>query len=144
MSSDFHQHGPYWWSERRFALKSAKVKVLIVDDYETGAHALADYLSLEDMECRVAHEGAEALATSLAWSPHIILMDISMPVLDGIAAARALRERDVTKHTVIFAFTALQAQEVQRHLIGHEFDGYCQKGQPPDALVTFILSAILP
>jgi CheY-like chemotaxis protein len=90
----------------------------------------------------MAHEGAEALAMSVAWSPHIILVDISMPVLDGIAAARAMRQHEMTKHMVIIAFTALHAQEVQRHLIGHEFDGYCQKGQPPDALVTFLRSAI--
>lgn len=138
-----NQHGPEWWTHRRLFLNNNKVKVLIVDDFLAGAQALADYLSLEDMDCRMASEGEEALVISASWSPHIILMDIAMPVLDGIGAARALRKNATTKHTVIIAFTGLHVEEVQRRLIGHEFDGYCQKGNTPDALVSFILSAIL-
>ena len=138
-----NQSGPQWWTHRRLYLNNDKVKVLIVDDFEAGAQALSDYLSLEDMDCRTAYDGAEALITSAAWAPHIILMDIAMPVLDGIGAARTLRLHAKTKHTVIVAFTALQAEEVQQRLVGHEFDGYCHKGRTTDALVSFILSAIL-
>jgi len=143
MQPESNPPGPQWWTHRRLYLHNKKVKVLIVDDFEAGAQALADYLALEDMDCRMAYEGAEALVVSANWSPHIILMDIAMPVLDGVGAARALRKQPATKHTVIVAFTALQAKEVQQRLIGHEFDGYCQKGKAPNALVSFILSAIL-
>jgi two-component system OmpR family response regulator len=65
-------------------------------------------------------------------------MDISMPEINGIEATLALRQDLRTGSIIILAFTALDEAEVLRHLTHLTFDGYCQKGQPPAALVALI------
>jgi DNA-binding response OmpR family regulator len=119
------------------------LRVLIVDDNQNAAQALAAYFAGEEMECRVAFGGEEAIAEGNAWSPHVIVMDISMPGCNGFEAALALRRGPRTSGITILDFTALDETEVRRHLVGHEFDGYCQKGLPPTHLLALI-AAFLP
>lgn len=87
------------------------------------------------MDCQTVCCGADAISTSLAWRPHIVIMDISMPGVSGFEAALAIRRDRRTSDTSIFAITALDESEVRRHVIDNELDGYCQKGQPPATLI---------
>lgn len=112
--------------------------MLVVDDEEDAAAALAAYLTLEEIECRQALGGAEAIAVGTHWLPHVVLMDISMPGCDGVQAARALRQNPLTSGIAIIAHTAMDETEVRRHLAGSEFDGYFQKGQPVEQLVRLV------
>jgi len=125
------------WTERRIS-SQRPLRVLVVDDNENGANALAAYLSVVPMECRIALGGAEAIEVGTAWLPHVIVMDISMPGLDGFEATNTLRRDLRTGSIVIIAFTALDEAEVLRHLTHATFDGYCQKGQSPTVLVALI------
>jgi two-component system OmpR family response regulator len=126
------------WTNRHLYFKTAQLRVLIVDDNENGAEALAAYLSLEHVECRIALGGAKGIEIGTTWLPHIVVMDISMPELNGFEATLALRCDPRTCDTVIIAFTALDESEVLRHLPYLTFDGYCQKGQSPTALIALI------
>jgi two-component system OmpR family response regulator len=126
------------WSKRRIVSLTAPLRVLVVDDNENAAEAIAAYLSLGTAECRIASGGAEAFALGAAWLPDIIVMDISMPEVNGFEATLALRQDSRTNNIVILAFTALDEAEVLRHLTYLMFDGYCQKGQSPAALVALI------
>jgi two-component system OmpR family response regulator len=126
------------WTDRRIPTYTEPLRALIVDDNENGAEALAAYLSLESIECRIALGGAQAIETAAAWLPDVIIMDISMPVLNGFEATLALRRDLRTGNIVIIAFTALDEADVLRHLAHKTFDGYCQKGQPPETLVSLI------
>jgi two-component system OmpR family response regulator len=125
------------WTERRIS-SQRPLRVLVVDDNENGANALAAYLSLGPMECRIALGGAEAIEVGTAWLPQVIVMDISMPELNGFEATNTLRRDLRTGSIVIIAFTALDEAEVLRHLTRLTFDGYCQKGQSPAALIALI------
>ena len=138
MARHSNVHIPLRWGRRRIDMQKQPIKILVVDDFETGALAMMDYLSLEDMDCRTAASGTEAVAVGVAWSPDIILMDISMPKFSGFQAARAVRSNVLTRNTVIIAFTALSAEQVRRDIVDDEFDGYFQKGQSPDGLLAFI------
>ena len=128
------------WTDRRIAAYIEPLRVLVVDDNVNGAEALAAYLSLDPMECRIATSGAQAIAMATAWVPDVIVMDISMPELNGLEATHALRRDLRTGNIVIIAFTALDEAEVLRHLFHTSFDGYCQKGQSPLVLVALINS----
>jgi two-component system, OmpR family, response regulator len=125
-------------SERRIVSHTAPLRVLVVDDNENAAEAIAAYLSHGIAECRIALGGAQAIEFGATWLPHIIVMDISMPEINGFEATLALRRDLRTNNIIILAFTALDESEVLRHLTHLMFDGYCQKGQSPAALVALI------
>src|SRR6187402_1688413 len=103
------------WSGRVTSRSRASLRVLIVDDFAVGADAIAAYLTIETMECRIALGGLEAIATGTAWCPDVFVMDISMPIMNGFEATQALRRDVRTSNAVIVAFTALDEAEVRRH-----------------------------
>ena len=128
------------WTNRRVQISAEKMRVLVVDDNHNAAEALAAYLSFENMLCRMAFGGAEAIAVGIAWIPHAIIMDISMPGCSGFEAALTLRKDERACGIAIIAFTALDEAEVCRHIVDSEFDGYCQKGQTPANLFALVMS----
>lgn len=75
------------------------------------------------------HDGKTALENWLRGGFDLILMDIRMPVMDGIAATRAIRERESThdKHIPIIAITAHALREDREQLLNLGFDGYVSK-----------------
>ena len=79
-------------------MAAAPVTVLIADDHRLFAEALEAILSAEERLDVVGHarDGREAITLWSERRPDITLMDISMPVLDGIAATREIRELDET------------------------------------------------
>jgi len=117
---------------------SSYFAALVVDDNQNATDALAMYLHLEDLDIRTAYGGRQAVEVAKTWTPHIIVMDISMPGCTGFEAAWLIRRDTKTSHIAIIAFTALDETEVRRHLMDHEFDAYCQKGQPPSELVALL------
>lgn len=134
---------PHPWIRRSFDLCGMPLRILVVDDNRNAADAMASHLSSENMDCRVAYGGREAIAIGIQWAPQVILMDISMPECDGYEAALALRHDKRTSETIIVAFTALDDDgDVRKHIVDHTFDGYSQKGQQPNKLVALVMSFV--
>jgi PAS domain S-box-containing protein len=67
-------------------------RVLIVDDNEDAAIALAEFLDLEGHQTQIAHSGLQAIELAKANEFDVVLMDLGMPGLDGIETARRIRE----------------------------------------------------
>ena len=74
---------------------SRPVRVLIVDDHRLFAEALEAILAMDDRIEVVGHarDGRQAVEAALAARPDVVLMDISMPVMDGFEATRCIREQ---------------------------------------------------
>ena len=74
----------------------AAIRVLIADDHRLFAEALEAILATDERISVVGHaaDGEEAVRLSRSLGPDVVLMDISMPVMDGIEAAQAIRETD--------------------------------------------------
>src|SRR5690606_5502432 len=66
-------------------------RLMVVDDNEDAAHTLGTLLRLQGHEVRVLISGEAALAEGPAFAPHIVLLDIGMPGLNGLETARAIR-----------------------------------------------------
>ena len=71
----------------------SETKVLVVDDNVDAAHALSLLLETQGFSVAVAHDGGDALKRADEVQPHIVLMDLGLPVLDGYQVASQLRAR---------------------------------------------------
>jgi CheY-like chemotaxis protein len=87
--------------------------VLVVDDFAAGRELCAEYLLYRGYEVATAADGAEALEQAFALRPDAILMDLSLPEIDGWEATRRLRADQRTRGIKIIALTA-HALETER------------------------------
>ena len=73
-------------------------RVLVVDDNAVNRHVLQRQLSRMGMEIETANDGQAAVQAALARPFDLVLMDVSMPVMDGHAASRAIRAAGADMH----------------------------------------------
>ena len=84
------------------------VRVVVVDDHLDAADMMAAALELEGYEARTATNGEQALALIEVFRPHVVLLDVNMPLMNGIDLIRALRASENGLANVpIVAITAL-------------------------------------
>lgn len=81
-------------------------KVLLVEDNEMNRDMLSRRLQKRGFEVVLAIDGGEGVAKALSEAPDLILMDMSLPVLDGWEATRRIRETETTARIPIIALTA--------------------------------------
>ena len=82
-----------------------KVKVLVVDDYPDAREMYRAYLEYSGFEVVEAGNGVEALQRAVETEPDIILMDLSLPVMDGWEATRRLKADQRTAGIPVVALT---------------------------------------
>lgn len=81
-------------------------KVLVVEDHSDIRKMMAIYLKMFKYEVIEAADGYEAVEKALEHKPDAILMDLAMPVLDGVDSARAMRQTEELAHVPIVCITA--------------------------------------
>ncbi|MCC6556499.1 MAG: response regulator [Polyangiaceae bacterium] len=81
-------------------------RVLVVDDRWESRHVLMKLLAAVGFEVRGATNGLGAIAQFEAWEPHLIFMDMRMPLVDGYEATRRIKATERGKATVIVGMTA--------------------------------------
>ncbi|MCC6607199.1 MAG: response regulator [Anaerolineae bacterium] len=81
--------------------------ILLAEDNETNIQAIGEYLQEINYQVMVARNGGEALELAIDQKPDLILMDIQMPVLDGLTVTQRLRAMSEFEATPIVALTAL-------------------------------------
>jgi CheY-like chemotaxis protein len=80
--------------------------VLVVDDYGDVRDLVARVLEDAGFVVRTASNGLEALIAAYEMRPGVIVMDVSMPVLDGVEATRLIKAGEATRHARVIAYTA--------------------------------------
>jgi signal transduction histidine kinase/DNA-binding response OmpR family regulator len=109
----------------RRQLLDRECKVLIVDDISTNRELLDEILSNAGFVTRMVASGEEALQACEDWNPHAVLMDLRMPGIGGIEAARQLRRRG--SRVVIIAVTASGLAPAERESHEAGVDGFLRK-----------------
>ncbi|MBD1885688.1 PAS domain S-box protein [Microcoleus vaginatus] len=102
-------------------------RILIVEDLEENRRLLVDILTSVGFEVREAKQGVEALSLWKSWRPHLILMDLRMPIVDGYTATKHIRERPQSQETVIIALTASIFGEEREKVIMAGFNDFISK-----------------
>jgi urea transport system substrate-binding protein len=118
----------------------AERPILVVDDDATILVSVAELLELEGYVVATAANGAEALQKTDDLLPGLVLLDMRMPVLDGWAYARALRDRGLQPPIVIMT----AAQDARRWADEIGADGYIAKPFEADALIAAVERIVGP
>ena len=101
--------------------------ILLVEDNESAALAVQDYLASRGCTVLKARSGMDALQIALAVRPDLILMDVQMPDMDGIETTRRLRTYSHMKSVVIIALTALAMRGDRERCLEAGMDDYIAK-----------------
>lgn len=120
----------------------ARPLVLLAEDFEDARDLYRDYLEFSGFSVQTATNGREAIDHAIALKPDIILMDASMPVLDGWQATRELKQNPVTKHIPILALTAHAFADAQQEARAVGCDGFVTKPCLPDELVAKVRAVL--
>ncbi|GAB1769285.1 response regulator [Priestia megaterium] len=115
-----------------------KIKILIADDHHVVRKGLVFFLQTQpDLEVvGEASNGEEAIKLATSLEPHIVLMDLSMPVLDGIEATKELKKQ--APHIQVMILTSFSDQDHVIPALEAGASGYQLKESDPDELVAAI------
>ncbi|MFM0502194.1 PAS domain-containing hybrid sensor histidine kinase/response regulator [Paraburkholderia caffeinilytica] len=107
--------------------KVAPLRILLVDDNRDSADSLAMLLELKGHEVRIAYDGPQALAVAPRLEPHLALIDLAMPKMDGYATLEALRAMPMLAGTVFAAMTGFGHASDRERTRSAGFDAHLVK-----------------
>lgn len=109
--------------------------VLVVDDFEDNRLMYVEYLAFHGFTVAEARNGREALALARTLMPSVIIMDLSLPVMDGWEATRRLKADPATSHIRIVALTGHAEDAHEQRALGAGCDDFVAKPCLPEALL---------
>jgi CheY-like chemotaxis protein len=124
--------------------KARKPIVLLVDDYPDAREMYAEYLEFSGFDIVQAGNGVEAIERAIDSHPDVILMDLSLPVMDGWEATRRLKADDRTKSIPVLAVTGHALTGVSNDAKNAGCDGFITKPCLPEDLVAEIRKVLSP
>jgi signal transduction histidine kinase/ActR/RegA family two-component response regulator len=116
------------------AATAEPLRVLVVDDNHDAAASLASLLTIWGERVAVAHDGQAALDTARTFAPHVVLLDIGLPGLDGYEVARRLRAQPTRTRAVLIALSGYGQAEDERRAREAGFDHHLVKPVDPEVI----------
>jgi CheY-like chemotaxis protein len=101
--------------------------ILVVDDDADVAWTTAALLRLEGHDTHIASDGQEAIELARDLHPSVVLMDVGMPNVDGLEAARQIRAQAGGNKILLCAMTAYGGSEIIKRVKEAGFDRYLRK-----------------
>ena len=109
--------------------------ILVVDDYQDAREMYAEYLQFSGFRVAEARNGNEAVDQAFALGPDLILMDLSLPGMDGWEATRRLKADERTRHIPVVALTGHALAGASEGARKAGCDSFVTKPCLPDDLV---------
>lgn len=110
--------------------------ILVVDDYQDAREMYAEYLQFSGFRVAEAKNGNEAIEKAFELRPDLILMDLSLPGMDGWEATRQLKSDERTRHIPVVALTGHALAGASEGARKAGCDSFVTKPCLPDDLVT--------
>ncbi|MFB2938686.1 PAS domain S-box protein [Aerosakkonemataceae cyanobacterium BLCC-F154] len=104
-----------------------KYRILIVDEVEDNRLLLHQLLAPLKWEIKESENGLEAVKEWEIWQPHLIWMDMRMPVMDGYEATKIIKSKPKGKNTIIIAVTASALEEDRSLVLAAGCDDFVRK-----------------
>ena len=117
-------------------------RVLLVDDYPDAREMYSEYLEFSGFDVVEAANGLEALQRATETSPDIILMDLSLPVMDGWEATRRLKADSRTANIPVVALTGHALAAIHEGARQAGCDAFVTKPCLPEDLVKEIMKVL--
>jgi two-component system cell cycle response regulator DivK len=121
------------------ASTSARPLVLLVDDFQDAREMYADYLEISGFDTAQAVDGHEALTKARGLKPAVVLMDLSLPGIDGWEVTRRLKADAGTRDIAIVALTAHALEGERARALNAGCDSFVSKPCLPQQLVDEIV-----
>jgi CheY-like chemotaxis protein len=102
-------------------------RLLVAEDRDSNRKVLVKLLASLGFEVREAVNGQAALEVWQSWKPHLIWMDMRMPVLDGCGATQQIKATSEGRSTVVIALTASAFEEDRKMILSAGCDGFVRK-----------------
>ena len=102
-------------------------RILIVDDEDDIREFISYNLRREGYQIFTASNGAEALKVAMEVRPHLILLDMMMPIMDGHQTCQAVRNTPELQHTMVVFLSAVQEEQCQLDSYNAGADDYITK-----------------
>ena len=115
-----------------------KPVVLLVDDYPDAREMYAEYLEFSGFHIVQAGNGVEAIERAHDSQPDVILMDLSLPIMDGWEATRRIKANPKTKDIIVVALTGHAEPSHAKRALDAGCDDFLAKPCLPDQLVAKI------
>jgi CheY-like chemotaxis protein len=117
-------------------------RILIADDVLNHRHLLRHTLESSGYEVAEAEDGEQAVERAPAFAPHLVILDINMPKMDGCTAAKALHAIPGLEHTPIIALTAATSALVVDEIAAAGFSQYLVKPVGPAQLRQCVMALL--
>jgi CheY-like chemotaxis protein len=116
---------------------NAALRALVVDDSTDTAQSTGELLTVHGFCVHVATTGREAIRIALTEKPDVVLLDLSMPMMDGFEIARQIREGlpQDAKHPIFIAMTGYGSEEDRARTAAAGFQLHLTKPVEPDHLI---------
>lgn len=137
-----HLTSPVATRHRTERISQKDFLLMVVDDMVDNLVLISLYLQQSGYRVVTASNGEEALRIAAITPPDLILMDISMPELDGLGATRRLREDPALREVPVIAITAFNTEGFRRAAYDVGIDGYLTKPLDFDRLNDLIRSLL--
>jgi two-component system CheB/CheR fusion protein len=121
-------------------VSGAGLKILVVDDSRDAADTCAILLELSGHHVQTAYTGRQALDLAQTFHPHVLLLDIGLPDLDGYQLAKKVRESSWGRGTVLVAVTGWGQQDDRRRAFEAGFDHHLTKPIAAETVESLIQS----
>jgi len=113
-------------------------RILVIEDNETNMYLISFILKKNNYEVIEARSGEEGIEFAFKESPHLIIMDIQLPGIDGLETTRRIRESEIDGGIPIIVLTSYAMTGDRERALQAGCNGYIEKPINPDTIMSEI------